>query len=227
MDFSWWRPLLPVGISVVGGWALAMITQTVQARREAQREREREQHAQEKEQLGREQEHYYKVLDRTEDIFARCGNLSNLFFEFSQDAIRTANASPCRPNYERLTVFITQFQSLLASIHMSQRIFYPGLTIDTVRIGKTADSIANAVREMWQVALDRDSGSAPEAIAKRAAESQARREAIIVAYSTELGVFMNSMATSLNKRALALGIQAEPVTVDWDKIKGPTAENTK
>ncbi len=66
-----WQSLVAVGASVVG-WSLAMIGQAVQARRENNRE------------------HYYKVLERTEDIFARCSALSDSVYDFHQKSVKLA-----------------------------------------------------------------------------------------------------------------------------------------
>jgi hypothetical protein len=195
-----WQSLITVGASVLG-WGLAMIGQAVQAGRENRRE------------------HYYKVLERTEDIFARCSALSNSVYEFHQECVKLAASSDRDDTI--ITDFITRFQSQLASIHMSQRILYPGIKIDTGPISRTADDLAEGVRKMWDLASEERTTVERMQFSQRAALNQTERETAIRTFGNELGLIMNIMATSLNKKAVRLRIKAEPVTVDRSNL--PTA----
>ena len=149
-----WEALIPVGASVLG-WGLAMIGQAVQARRENNRE------------------HYYKVLERTEDIFARCAALSDSVYDFHQKCVALALASSSDDSV--VANFITRFQKQLASIYLSEKIFYPGVRIDVSPISKTAEDLADEVRRMWDLAIIERGHLDDAEFARRAKLNQAER----------------------------------------------------
>ena len=117
-----------------------------------------------------------------------------------------------------ITDFITKYQSQLASIYMSTKIYYPGIKIETVPVSNAADNLVNAVRKMWNLATVEGKALESTQFSQKAALNQTERETAITAFSNELGVIMNIMAVSLNKTAAKLRIKAEPVTVDRRKM---------
>ena len=191
------QSVITVGASVLG-WGLAMIGQAVQARRENNRE------------------HYYKVLEKTEDILSRCSGLYDTVYEFHQKCV---NLEESISSVEAtITDFINKYQSQLASIYMSAKIFYPGIKIDTCPIRKAADNLVSAVRKMWNLLTVEGNALDSTQFSQKVALSQTERETAITAFSNEVGVIMNIMAVSLNKTAAKLRIKAEPVTVDRRKM---------
>ncbi len=194
------QSLITIGASILG-WGLAMIGQAVQTRRENSRE------------------HYYKVLEKTEDILLRCAELSDTVYQFHQKCVNLAESISA--DEAIVTDFITRHQSQLASIYMSTRIFYPGIKIDTHPIRNAIDELVKAVRKMWDLVIVERKVLNSTQFSQKAALNQIEREAAIRTFGNELGVIMNILAVSLNKTAVKLRIRAEPVTVDRSKI--PTA----
>jgi hypothetical protein len=203
---TWWQSLIPVGAAIIG-WGLAMIGQAVQASRVNRRE------------------HYYKVLERTEDILARCNALADFIYEFHKSCVKLSNEKPVTADESLLNDFITRFDGRLASIYMSQRIFYPGLTIEPKPISKVADELVGSIREMWELAKMRGDDAESVIIAARAKANYRRRAKVLGSLANELGIIMNSMVVSINKQAKKLRIRAELVTVDRTKLPDSSTES--
>ena len=160
--------------------------------------------------------HYYKVLEKTEDILSRSSGLSDTVYEFHQKCLNLTESASF--DEAIITNFITKYQSQFASIYMSTKIFYPGIKIDTVPVRDAADNLVIAVRNMWNLATVKGNALDLAQFAQKVALNQTERETAIKAISNELAVIMNIMAVSLNKTAAKLRIKSESVTVDRRKM---------
>jgi hypothetical protein len=191
-----WQALIPVGASIIG-WGLAMVGQAIQAGRENTRG------------------HYYKVLERTEDIFSRCLALSDSIYAFHKECLDRIRSGTMHESI--IYDIITNFERQMASIYMSARIFYPGIKLDTGPITRSVDTLTTIVQELWELVENKASAMGD------IGANQTKREKTLRDFSDELSLIMNILASSLNKKAKKLRIQAEPVTVDRTKL--PSASN--
>jgi len=197
--------------STILGWFLATVWQWWLTKREDKRQ-------QDIRAFENEKEHYYRALEKTEQLVDQCSEVSDLLYQFFKNCMQSVNAGqPLPPN--AMEDFITGFQIRIGKVHVLERLYFPGIEFEAERITKGVDGLMQNVKEMIRINHARATGTTiAQSEYDRLNASNFQRLNEIV---TEIAMQETMMQVSLRKTAERLKIMPQPVTVDRKNLKQP------